>query len=136
MSLANTEGRLATLRDKPRSPKPLSPIKRYGLAVLSVSVALGGALLLDRLHFPGLVSPFLLALAVAAWYGGTGAALLALLLSCLSFAYFFLGPFHTLPISLSDIPYFLVLALFATLATWFSIQRRRFEQQIRQARDE
>lgn len=136
MSLANTEERLATLRDKPRSPKPLSPIKRYGLAVLSVSVALGGALLLDRLHFPGLVSPFLLALAVAAWYGGTGAALLALLLSCLGFAYFFLGPFHTLPISLSDIPYFLVLALFATLATWFSIQRRRFEQQIRQARDE
>jgi len=34
-------------------------------------VALGGALLLDRLHFRGLVSPFLLALAVAAWYGGT-----------------------------------------------------------------
>src|SRR5215472_13581027 len=102
-----------------RSPKPLPKIQRYGLAVLSVSVALGGALLLDRLHFPGLVSPFLLALAVAAWYGGTGAALLALLLSCISFAYFFLGPFHKLHISLSEIPYFLVFALFAALVTWF-----------------
>jgi len=50
-------------------------------------VALGGALLLDRLHFRGLVSPFLLALAVAAWYGGTGPAVLALLVSCISFAY-------------------------------------------------
>lgn len=87
-------------------------------------VALGGALLLDRLHFRGLVSPFLLALAVAAWYGGTGPAVLALLVSCISFAYFFLGPFHTLLIA---------FASFASLVIWFCIVRRRVERALRRS---
>ena len=92
--------------------------------MLSVSVALGGALLLDRLHFRGLVSPFLLTLAVAAWYGGTGPAVLALVLSCISFAYFFLGPFHTLLIA---------FASFASLVIWFCIVRRRVERALRRS---
>src|SRR5215469_18579211 len=87
MNLANSAVPRTMARGNARSLQPLSKIQRYGLAVLSVSVALGGALLLDRLHFRGLVSPFLLALAVAAWYGGTGPAVLALLVSCISFAY-------------------------------------------------
>lgn len=136
MSLANTEGRQARAQNKPQLPKPLSTIQSYGLAVLSVSVALGGALLMDRLHFPGLVSPFLFALAVAAWYGGPGAALLALLLTCLCFDYFFTEPLYTLYISPSYLPYFLVFVLFASLVTWLSIQRRRVEQELRQTRDE
>jgi hypothetical protein len=41
-----------------------SPVLRYGLAVLSVSVALGGSLLLERLHFHNVADPlFLLAIA-------------------------------------------------------------------------
>src|SRR5580693_10568246 len=82
-----------------------SPVLRYGLAVLSVSVALGGAILIERLQLRN-ITLFLFAIAVAAWYGGTGAAMLALLLSCISFAYF-LEPSHTLYISRSDIPYFI-----------------------------
>jgi PAS domain S-box-containing protein len=136
MSLANTEGRQARAQNKPQLPKPLSTIQSYGLAVLSVSVALGLALLLDRVHFPGLVAPFLLALAVAAWYGGPGPALLALLLASLSFDYFFTEPVYTFYISLSDIPDFLAFAVFASLVTWFGIQKRRFEQQLRETRDE
>ena len=104
--------------------------------MLSVSVALGVALLLESVHFPGLVTPFLLALAVAAWYGGPGPALLAFLLASLGFDYFFTEPLYTLYISLSDIPYFLFFALFAALVTWFSVQRRRFEEQLRQTRNE
>ncbi len=89
--------------------------------MLSVSLALGGALLLGRFTFRDVEVPlFLFALAVAAWYGGTGAAVLALLLSCLSFDYFFVEPLHTLYISGSDLPYFIVFALFALLVTWFS----------------
>jgi PAS domain S-box-containing protein len=137
MSLANTEERQARVRDKPQLPKPLVRIQGYGLAVLSVAAALGGALFLAHLHLRDVEVPlFLFAVALTAWYGGRGPALLALLLVCLCFDYFFTQPLYTLYISLSDIPYFLVFALFASLVTWFSIQRRRAEQELRQARDE
>jgi signal transduction histidine kinase len=124
MNLASTAVRWTVPQSNSRSPKRLSTIERYGLAVLSVSVALGLALLLDRLHFRGLASPFLLALAVAAWYGGTGAAMLALLLSCISFAYFFLAPFYTL---------FIAFASFASLVIWFCVVRRRAERALRRS---
>jgi PAS domain S-box-containing protein len=104
-----------------------SPVLRYGLAVLSVSVALGGALLIQRFQLRN-ITLFLFAIAVAAWYGGTGATVLALLLSCISFAYFFVGPSHS-------IPYFILFALFAWLVSWFSSVRRRVEVELLQARD-
>jgi PAS domain S-box-containing protein len=136
MSLANTEGGQARVRDKPQLPKPLFTIQRYGLAVLSVAVALGVALLLARFHLRDVEVPlFLFAVALVAWYGGPGPALLALLLACLCFDYFFTEPLYTLYISLSDIPYFLVFTLLASLVTWFSVQRRRAEQELRQTRD-
>ncbi len=99
-----------------------SPVLRYGLAVLSVSVALGGALLIERLQLRN-ITLFLFAIAVAAWYGGTGAAVLALLLSYISFSYFFVEPSHS-------IPYFILFALFAWLVSWFSSVRRRVEAEL------
>jgi light-regulated signal transduction histidine kinase (bacteriophytochrome) len=105
-----------------------SPVLRYGLAVLTVSAALGAALLIERLHLRN-ITLFLFAIAVAAWYGGTGTAVLALLLSCISFAYFFVEPSHS-------IPYFILFALFAWLVSWFSSVRRRVEAELLQSRDE
>jgi signal transduction histidine kinase len=105
-----------------------SKVLRFGLAVLSVSVALGGALLIKRLQLHN-ITLFLFAIAVAAWYGGTWAAVLALLLSCISFAYFFVEPSHS-------VPYFILFALFAWLVSWFSSVRRRVEGQLLQSRDE
>src|SRR6266851_4126978 len=99
-----------------------SPVLRYGLAVLSVSVALGGALLIERLQLRN-ITLFLFAIALAAWYGGTGAAVLALLLSYISFSYFFVEPSHS-------IPYFILFALFAWLVSWFSSVRRRVEAEL------
>jgi PAS domain S-box-containing protein len=78
---------------------------------------------------------FLFAIAVSAWYGG-GAAILALLLSCISFDYFFTEPLHTLYITGSDLPYFICFTSFASLVTWFSTVRRRVEAELRQARDQ
>ena len=122
---------------KPRLPKSFSAIQGYGLAVLSVSAALGGALLIEHLHMREVEVPlFLFAVAVSAWYGGIGAAVLALLLSCLTFDYFFVEPIHSVYISSSDLPYFIIFATFASLVTWFSAVRRRAEEGLRQARDE
>jgi PAS domain S-box-containing protein len=135
MNQAGIEAGQATVQRQ--LPKPLSTIQRYGLAVLSVSVALGGALLLERFHFRGVGVPlFLFAVAVTTWYGGTGAAVLALLLSCISFDYFFVEPLYRLDISFSDLPYFIVFAAFATLVTWFSSVQRRIERELLQARDD
>jgi|HubBroStandDraft_1064217.scaffolds.fasta_scaffold10575_4 PAS domain S-box-containing protein len=119
-------------RSKPRLRIAQSPVLRYGLAVLSVSVALGGALLIERLQLRN-ITLFLFAIAVAAWYGGTRAAALALLLSWISLDYFFVDPSHTLYVLPSDIPYFILFALFAWLVSWFSSVRRRIEVDLLQA---
>ena len=122
---------------KPRLPGSFSAIQGYGLAVLSVSVALGGALLIEHMHMRDVEVPlFLFGVAISAWYGGVGAAVLGLVLSCLTFDYFFVEPVHSVYISGSDLPYFIIFATFATLVTWFSIVRRRAEERLRQARDE
>src|ERR1700693_163609 len=75
--------------------KPLSMIQGYGLAVVSVAVALGLALLVDRYHVRDVEAPlFLFAIALTAWYAGAGPAALALSLSSRSFHLLFLTPFY------------------------------------------
>ena len=118
-------------------PKPLSAIQSYGLAVVSVAVALGAALLFDRLHFGGVqVALFLFASAITAWYGGGRAAALALVLSCMGFDYFFTVPLYSLAITRTDIPYFISFASFAVLVSWFAAVRRSVEQELLHSRDD
>jgi PAS domain S-box-containing protein len=118
-------------------PKDLTAIQGYVLAVVSVCVALGGALIMERFDFRDVGVPlFLFAVATASWYGGRGASATALLLSCISFDYFFVKPLHTLYVTSSDLPYFIAFASFALLITWFSAVRRRVELELRQARDD
>lgn len=78
---------------------------------------------------------YLFAVALTAWYGGAGPAVLALILAAISFDYFFLEPFYTFYVTPADIPYFIVFASFASLVTWFSAVRRRVEGDLREARD-
>jgi PAS domain S-box-containing protein len=114
----------------------LSAIQGYGLAILSIAVAIAGSFLMGHFQIRNVEVPFyLFAVAVTAWYGGAGPAILALVLSCISFDYFFLEPLYTFDIAGADIPYFIVFTAFATLVTWFSAVRRRVEGELRQARD-
>ncbi|MFZ0505712.1 MAG: ATP-binding protein [Chthoniobacterales bacterium] len=139
MDPVTLEGRQAPAQHpQSRSPKEaLTAIRHYGLAVLAVAVAVGLALLFQQFQFRDVEVPlFLFGLAIAAWFGGLGAALLAWVLSCLSFDYFFVPPIHTLAVEPSEIPYFAIFAVFASLVTWFSTVRRRVERDLRQARDD
>jgi PAS domain S-box-containing protein len=112
-------------------------IQRYGLAMLSVAIALESALFLARYNFPGVEFPiFLFAMALIAWYEGTGPAILALLLSSIAFNYYFTEPLHTLYVTRSEVPYYVMFILFASLVTWFSAVRRRVELELLRARDE
>ena len=120
----------------PSSPTPMPTILRYGIAVLSVAIAIGLDFFLLR-HFEAILTPFLLAVAATVWYAGTGPGVLAIVLSVLSLNYFFLRPFFSFsPISYTDLVY-LTFCIFCALAVgWVSGVRRRAEQELRQAREE
>lgn len=86
---------------------------RYGIALLSVTLATTIRLALNPLlgdRFP--LIAFLVAIVFTAWYGGSGPALLALVLSWLSADYFLLQPRGPLPIfwlkSQIAFPFFIV----------------------------
>src|ERR1700737_3113690 len=114
-----------------------SPVLCYGLAVLSVSMALGGALLLERFHFHNVADPlFLFAIAITVWYAGIGPAILAVVLSGLADTYFFIEPIYTFYITRDDLPHFVIFVLFASLLTGFAACRRRVERDLVQARDD
>jgi len=115
----------------------LAGLKWYGLATLSVGVALGLALLLQQLfHFRDGAIPLLaFACAISSWYGGVGPALLAVVLSSMWFAYFFVPPIYSFYVQAADLPYFITFLGIAVLLSGFSRSRRRVELNLRQARD-
>jgi len=93
MTQPGIEARQAAARRKPQLSKPLSTIQRYGLAVLCVSAATGGGLLLQWFKLRDVELPIMVfAVALASWYGGARAGVLALVLASLSVDYFFAEP--------------------------------------------
>jgi signal transduction histidine kinase len=117
-------------------PEPRSAMHRYGLAVLSVALALTAALLADRFQVRGIEFPlFLFAIAGTVWFAGPGPAVVALLLSSLVFNYFFTEPYYSFYVTTSDLPYYVVFLLFSSLLAWFSAVRRRVERDLLQSRD-
>jgi PAS domain S-box-containing protein len=114
----------------------LAQLRSYGVAVLSVGLALWASLLLGHFHFRAAAGQLLtLAIAISSWYGGRGPAVLSLILSCAAMNYFFIEPLHTFRITTSDLPYFIIFTAFSVLISWFSTVRRRVEQDLRQTRD-
>jgi PAS domain S-box-containing protein len=120
----------------PSSPTPMPTILRYGIAVLSVAIAIGLGFFVLR-HFEAILTPFLFAVAATVWYAGTRPGVLAIVLSVLSLNYFFLRPgFSFSPISYADLVYLTFCIFCALTVGWVSAVRRRAEQELRQARDE
>jgi PAS domain S-box-containing protein len=109
---------------------------RYGLAVGSVGVALGVALLFGR-GFDVRGSLFLTAIALTAWFGGMLPGLTALLLSVVSLGYFFQPLVPYVELAGIRVPYrVLSLTFFASLALtvcWLSASRRRAEDALRES---
>ena len=119
----------------PSSPTPMPTILRYGIAVLSVAIAIGLDFFLLQ-HFDANLTPFLFAVAATVWYAGTGPGVLAIVLSVLSLNYFFIRPFFSFsPISYADLVYLTFCTLCALAVGWVTAVRRRAEQELRQARD-
>jgi len=118
-------------------PKIPARIRGYSLAVLSVAVALGIALLLASYNFRGIEFPlFLMAIALTVWYAGTGPAIVALVLSGLAFDYYFTPPIYSFEITRYDLPYYVMFVVFASLLAWFTTIRRRVELDLLRSRNE
>src|SRR5712664_3333181 len=134
--LAGSRMRQAMAHRDPSSPTPMPTILRYGIAVLSVAIAIGLGFSLLR-HFEVKLPPFLLAVCATVWYAGTGPGVLAIVLSVLSLNYFFLRPgFSFSPISYADLVYLTFCILCALAVGWVSAVRRQAEQELRQAHEE
>jgi PAS domain S-box-containing protein len=107
----------------------------FGIAVLSVIAAL----LIARwppLHLEGApASLFLCAVVMSAWLGGVGPGLLALVLSCLAFNYYFLEPRYSFAMKSDEIPRFVVFAVSALVAGSLSAAQRSATESLRSARD-
>jgi len=135
MNLSVINANESVVHGSPRT-MGLVQVQRYGLAILSVGLALGASLLLQHFHFRDTAVPLLLsAVAISSWYGGTGAAVVAAILSTVSFYWYFVEPVRTPYIYPSEIPYFMIFAAFATLISWFATIRRRTEEALREKAD-
>src|SRR5258708_16691030 len=116
--------RQAMAHRDPSPPAPMPTVLRYGIAVLSVAIAIGLGFFLLR-HFEANLTPFLFAVAATVWYAGTGPGVLAIVLSVLTLNYFFLGPsFSFSPISYADLVYLTFSTLCASAVALISAVQR------------
>jgi len=113
-------------------------LRPYALAVCSVAISLVASLILQRntRFATPLPSLYLFAVALAAWNGGGGPALVSIVLSAFCLDYFFLPPLYTFRMALDEVPILVVLVVFGGLITRFSDVRRRIERDLSHARDQ
>jgi K+-sensing histidine kinase KdpD len=71
-------------------------ISYYAMAVLSVAVAIAVAEIITRqLHAEAIASSMLCAVIFTAWFGGSGSALVAIVLALLAFHYYLAPPINS-----------------------------------------
>lgn len=107
---------------------------RYGLAVLTVAVAL---VITNSLEYYTDITPlFYAAIVVSAWFGGSGPGILAVVLSALAIDYYLVPPLYTLELGPKRMSFIVVFGVLAVLTSLMSSKRKQAEEGLRQARDE
>ena len=109
-----------------------------GYAVSAASVAIALLLREHALAQRALdATPLLLAsIGIAAWVGGVGPGLVAVLLATLAFDYYFIPPPDSWRLTQKDVPSLVVFVLSALFFCWVSAARRRAEDALRNAHDQ
>jgi C4-dicarboxylate-specific signal transduction histidine kinase len=79
---------------------------------------------------------FYMAVVASAWFGGKWSGRIAVALSAIAVAYFFLPPVNSFKINREFIPIFVEFAVSSAVVSWFSSWRRHAETELRLARDE
>lgn len=109
-------------------------IWRYGLAVVSVAVALVLTSTLEQ--YTDLTPLFYAAIIVSAWFGGMGPGLVAVVLATFALDYYFIPPLYTLRPDVKQASFLIVFSVLAILTSWMSSKRQHAERALREARDE
>jgi PAS domain S-box-containing protein len=107
-----------------------APVLRYGVAVLSTTLALIPALMLSDVVESRLVV-FAVAVMVSAWYGGWKPGLVATSFALTVSAYFSLGPGRSPTEYRSAIIHLLLFVLVALLICWFNAALRSAQEGLR-----
>jgi K+-sensing histidine kinase KdpD len=108
---------------------------RHGIALVCVAAALFSSLLLQQLFPYPFLFLFFAAVMASAWFGGTSAGLFAVFLSTLAVDYFFVPPFHSFAVNVTDTAYFVAFVVCALAASWVSSSKRISEEALLEARD-
>lgn len=116
--VSEPEGIFASAGGRDRGVLVRVRVLHYGVALLSVALALGATLLLEPLLDSTTTPLFFAAVMVSAWYGGLGPGLVATALSTLFLNYFFIEPFHSL--NITDVGTLLRLSVFMMAAVLIS----------------
>jgi K+-sensing histidine kinase KdpD len=95
------------LRIKSNSAPSTPLVYSYGLAILSVSLALLASLALQHSFGNPFWFFFSVAVIFSTWFGRSGAGWFAVVCSGLSVLYFFTPPLRSFAMKPSDLPYFL-----------------------------
>jgi PAS domain S-box-containing protein len=104
-------------------------------------VLVGAALILSKIldyywHSPPFTSLFICAILFSAWFGGLGPGLLAIILSCFAFDYYFLPPFNTLAVNSNELPRLSFFAIASLVVGLLGASQRNTTMSLRQARDD
>jgi PAS domain S-box-containing protein len=119
-------------------------IPSYAMAVLSVAVAITAAELLTRLlHTEPIASSMLCAVIFAAWFGGFGPALLAIVLAVLAFHYYLMPPINSfvwkqdvLAPDLSELPRLFLFSVTSLLVAFVISAQRKATEDLRRSGDD
>src|SRR2546430_9471671 len=109
-----------------------APILRYGVAVLSISLALIPALLLSDVVESRLVV-FAVAVMVSAWYGGWKPGLAATSFALTVSAYYSLTGDHSAPEYRKAIAHMVLFFAVALLICWFNAALRATQESLRKS---
>ena len=126
-------------RQSPRRASQL--LMEYGIRPSAIAgIFVYSALLWTLLIQQGISYPFVFlffgAVIGSAWFGGTLAGFLSVVLSTVVFAYFFVPPVFSMSVDKKSRSYLVAYVLCATAISWISSSRKRAEVRILRARDE
>src|SRR4030095_8344561 len=94
---------------------------RYGLAVVSVTVALLITKSLER--YTDITPLFYAAILISAWFGGRGPGLLAVFFATVAVDYYFIEPLYTFRPDLKQLGFLFVFGLLALVTSWMGAKR-------------
>jgi signal transduction histidine kinase len=120
----------------PGARRPAFGLHFYGLAIVLVAAALSVTFLLQNVVSTAGYLFFYIAVVSSAWFGGRRAGWLAVVLSTLAVAYYFMPPFYSFKVNSESMPVFIEFAASSAIVGWFSSWRKQAEAALQRARDE